>query len=152
VHNAAAGYWSIATRSHAPSTSLCCYDASFAAGLLDAAAQVTADGIAVALIAYDQPYPEPLHAVRTIGASFSVALVLAPQATSHAFASVGISLVQGTANATRMANPDLDAVRAGVPAARSLPLLSALARGATEVIVFDHAGSSHLRVEVAPCG
>ena len=27
VHNAPAGYWSIATRSHAPSTSLCGYDA-----------------------------------------------------------------------------------------------------------------------------
>ncbi len=35
VHNAPAGYWSIATRSHASSSSLCCHDASFAAGLLD---------------------------------------------------------------------------------------------------------------------
>ena len=40
VHNVAAGYWSIAARSQEPSTSLCCYDASFAAGLLEAAAQI----------------------------------------------------------------------------------------------------------------
>lgn len=52
VHNAAAGYWSIAMRAHAPSTSLCCHDASFAAGLLEAVIQVGVDGGAVALIAY----------------------------------------------------------------------------------------------------
>ena len=64
VHNAPAGYWSIATRSHAPSTSLCCHDASFAAGLLDAAAQIAWTANRSPLITYDQPYPEPLHAVR----------------------------------------------------------------------------------------
>lgn len=37
VHNAPSGYWSIATRSREPSTSLCCHDASFPAGLLEAA-------------------------------------------------------------------------------------------------------------------
>ena len=39
VHNAPAGYWSIATQSREPSTSLCCHDASFSAGLLEAAVQ-----------------------------------------------------------------------------------------------------------------
>src|SRR5205085_5133320 len=42
VHNAPAGYWGIATRSHAASTSLCAFDWSFAAGLLEACAQVAA--------------------------------------------------------------------------------------------------------------
>src|SRR5581483_6334579 len=37
VHNAAAGYWSIAAGAKPPSTSLSAYDASFAAGLLEAA-------------------------------------------------------------------------------------------------------------------
>src|SRR5204862_6680813 len=84
--NAAAGYWTIAARSQEPSTSLCCYDASFAAGLLEAAAQVVVNGIAVALIAYDQPYPEPLHARRPVGANFGMALVLAPQPGGRTFA------------------------------------------------------------------
>ena len=61
VHNAAAGYWSIATQCRAASTSLCCHDASFAAGLLEAASQVAVDGKPVALIAYDHPYPAPLR-------------------------------------------------------------------------------------------
>ena len=54
VHNAPAGYWSIATRSREASTSLCCYDASFVAGLLDCAVQVACSGAAAGLIAHDQ--------------------------------------------------------------------------------------------------
>jgi hypothetical protein len=150
VHNAPAGYWSIATRSQEPSTSLCCHDASFAAGLLDAAAQVLVDGKPVALIACDQPYLEPLHTVRPIGASFGMALVMAPQSTGHAFATLDISFVPGAASATRMSDTGLDSVRAAVPAARSLPLLAALARGATEFVVIGYGERNHLRVVVAP--
>src|SRR5690242_2228280 len=40
VHNAAAGYWSIATGATAASSALCAYDASFAAGLLEALIQI----------------------------------------------------------------------------------------------------------------
>jgi hypothetical protein len=151
VHNAAAGYWSIAIRSHAQSTSLCCYDASFAAGLLDAAAQIAVDGKPVALIAYDQPYPEPLHAMRPISASFGMALVMAPHATARAFASLEVNFVAGAADATRMTNRGLETMRAGVPAARSLPLLCALARAATEVIILEYAAGCHVHVQVAPC-
>jgi hypothetical protein len=151
VHNAAAGYWSIATRSHAQSTSLCCYDASFAAGLLDAAAQISVDAKPVALIAYDQPYPEPLRAARPIGASFGMALMMTPDATARAFASLEIDFMTGAADATRMRDRNLEMLRVGVPAARSLPLLCAFARGTTEVIILEYPGGSHLQVRVAPC-
>ena len=150
VHNAPAGYWSIANRSHAPSSSLCCHDSSFAAGLLDTAAQVAVDGKPVALIAYDQPYPEPLHTVRSLNASFGMALVLAAQTTDHAFATLDISFVPGGASATHMTDSALDTVRATVPAARCLPLLAALARGAEAVVVLTYGEKSHLRVAVAP--
>jgi hypothetical protein len=150
VHNAPAGYWSIATRSHASSTSLCCHDASFAAGLLDTAAQVTVAGVAVALISYDQPYPEPLHAARPIGASFGMALVMTPTATAHVFAALDISFVPEKTGATRMSNDGLEAIRAGVPAARCLPLLAALARGAPAVVLLACGENNHLRVAVAP--
>jgi len=151
VHNAPAGYWSIATHAQAASTSLCAHDASFAAGLLDAAAQVAFDGSAVALIAYDQPYPEPLHSVRSIDASFGAALVLAPLAGEHAFATLDIRFVAAPAGVTRMPDEALDALRSGVPAARCLPLLSALARGDSAVVVLAYGDDNHLRVEVTPC-
>ncbi len=150
VHNAPAGYWSIATRSHESSTSLCCHDASFAAGLLDAATQIAVESKAVALISFDQPYPEPLHTVRPISASFGMALVMAPQTTGRAFATLDISFVPGAANPTRMSDAGLDAVRAAVPAARCLPLLAALAHGATAVVVLAYGEENHLRVVVAP--
>jgi hypothetical protein len=150
VHNAPAGYWSIATRSQASSTSLCCYDASFAAGLLDATVQVATEGRAVALIAYDQPYPEPLHTVRPLTASFGAALVLAPLASGHAIATLDISFVTEPADATRMADGALDALRKEVPAARCLPLLAALARGVAAPVILACGGKNHLRVEVAP--
>lgn len=149
VHNAPAGYWSIATRSRAPSTSLCCRDASFAAGLLDAAAQVAIDGIPVALITYDQPYPPPLHAVRPLAASFGMALVLTPQAIPHAFAALDVSYVAAGAAETTMADSGLESLRAGVPAARCLPLLAALARADSANVVLAYA-DHHLRVEVTP--
>lgn len=151
VHNAAAGYWSIAARSPEPSTSLCCYDASFAAGMLEAAAQIAVDAIPVALIAYDQPYPEPLRAVRAVGANFSMALVLVPQATGRTFATLEVSLVADEARPTCMSDAGLEMVRISIPAARSLPLLSALGRGASEEIVFEFVGGNHVRVAVAPC-
>ena len=151
VHNAAAGYWSIAARSQEASTSLCCYDASFAAGLLEAAAQVVVNNIAVALIAYDQPYPEPLRALRPVGANFGTALVLAPRPGDHAFASLDVALVPDEARPTCMSDAGLEMVRVGIPAARSLPLLGALGRGATEVTVLEYVGGNHLRVVVAPC-
>jgi hypothetical protein len=151
VHNAAAGYWGIASRSQEPSTSLCCYDASFAAGLLEAAVQAAVDGIPVALIAYDHPYPEPLHTVRHLGPAFGVALVITPQATGASFAALEVGLVAGAQNPTAMADAALDALRASVPAARSLPLLSALARGAAQVVMLEYVAGNHLRVAVEPC-
>jgi hypothetical protein len=77
VHNAPAGYWSIALRSHAPSTSLCCYDWSFAAGLLEAGAQCVTDGVSVLLVSYELPYPEPLHAPEIVLGILGLARLLA---------------------------------------------------------------------------
>lgn len=151
VHNAPAGYWSIATQSREPSTSLGCYDASFPAGLLEAAVQVTVDARVVALIAHDLPYPEPLHAARPIGAPFAAALVLTPSATERSLACMDIALTRDDVAATTMEEAALEALRAGNPAARSLPLLAALARAAVQSIVFDYVAGNRLVVTTAPC-
>jgi hypothetical protein len=149
VHNAAAGYWGIATRSNAASTSLSCHDASFAAGLLEAVAQVIT-GSPVALIAYDHPYPEPLSSVRPMCAPFGVAIVAAPECTARAVAGLEISYDSQFAAETRLPDAALEAVRSSVPAGRSLPLLAALARQSRETVILDYLGG-HLRVEVTPC-
>ena len=151
VHNAAAGYWSIATRSREPSTSLCCFDASFAAGLLECAAQVAVDRRPVALISYDEPYPEPLHAARPIASVFGVALVLAPEATGRSLAGIEVGIAAADAAETRLAEPALEAARQGNPAARSLALLAALARRIAGETVLKYVAGTHLRARVTPC-
>lgn len=151
VHNAAAGYWCIAAGTHEPSTSLCAYDASFAAGLLESVTQVTVDDAAVVLIAYDHPYPEPLHAVRPIIAALGMALILTPRRTEKSLASIELEFVSGSGRESVMSDAGLEALRQGVPAARGLPLLAALAGGRAAQLCLDYFGDNHLDISVTPC-
>lgn len=151
VHNAAAGYWCIAAGSHEPSTSLCAYDASFAAGLLESATQVTVDDAVVALVAYDHPYPEPLNAVRPITAVLGMALILTPRQTEKSLAVIEVDFVSGKTRETTMQSGGLEALRLGVPAARGLPLLAALASGNLAQISIAYLDDNHLNIRVTPC-
>jgi hypothetical protein len=148
VHNAAAGYWSIATGATAASTSLCCHDDSFAAGLLEAAVQAAATGQSVGLIAYDVQYPAPLNAERRIGAPFAVALVLRP--ATAAFPQLELELLAGAAPPTPAGAPALEALRQNTPAARCLPLLAALAAGAESTVRLDYLTDMTLALRVSP--
>jgi hypothetical protein len=150
VHNAAAGYWSIATGATPASTSLCAHDDSFGSGLLEAMAQAASTGDAVALIAYDVPYPAPLFAVRPVGAVFGVALVLCMQATASSFASIELSLTPGAATPTTAA-PGLEELRQSTPAARCLPLLEVLAKAVLGEIILSYFGDMSLHLNVTPC-
>lgn len=149
VHNMPAGYWSIATRCMAPTTSLCAYDATFAAGLLEAACQATSTQSPCLLVAYDTAYPEPLHARRPIPHAFGVAMVLSPAKTDKSVCSLSLAL--GDASPTVLPHADLERLRTGVPAARSLPLMRALARHENGAVVIDYLDDLTLRVDVRPC-
>jgi hypothetical protein len=156
VHNAPSGYWSIATKSMAPSTSVACFDASFVAGLIEAATQTLASENAVVLIAYDATYPQPLHAARPLSASFGVALVLNSSKTDHSLAELEIDISRGSHTPTPVANAELETMRVGTPAARSLPLLVAMAalnyeKIAQAQICFDYIAGNQLDVVVRPC-
>jgi hypothetical protein len=151
VHNAAAGYWCIAAGSHEPSTSLCAHDASFAAGLLESATQVTVDNAVVALFAYDHPYPEPLKALRPITAAFGMALILTPQQTEKSLAALEVEFIAGHADDTAMPDAELEALRLDIPAARSLPLLAALSAGKEAQISLAYFADNHLNIRVTPC-
>jgi len=152
VHNAAAGYWSLATGATAASTALCAYDGSFAAGLLEALAVVMADRTPVLLSAYETAYPEPLRAKRPLPDAFGVALVLTPEPAPDSRARVSVNVCSTEAVAAdRLSNPQLEALRAAVPAARSLPLLRLLARREPGRVVLDYIGEQLLAVEVSEC-
>jgi len=144
VHNAPSGYWALAVQSRAPSTTVSAHDRSFAAGLIEAMAYLAAEEGTVMLVAYDQAYPEPLHAARPLTAAFGAALVLTRHATPRAQAHLSMRLAGGVVHESAMADRALDALRLGNPAARSLPLLQALALARPGTTVLTGAGADHL--------
>ena len=129
VHNAPSGYWGIASGSMHPSTSLCAFDDSFVAGLEDALTQLACGLDAMLLVAYDAPYPEPLHAARPTPDSFGVALVLTREPEAHTLARIETTVHADGRRPTSMsiATPTLEDCRMNIPAARALPLLASIA-------------------------
>jgi hypothetical protein len=149
VHNAAAGYWSIATGAMTASNVICAFDASFAAGLLEAVTQVAVETSTTLLVAYDTEYPAPLHAKRPIPDAFAIALVLAPAQSAVSTASLSLSFTNLPAQVCDDA--PLEALRSTIPAARGLPLLRALSRREPGHCVLEYLDDLRLRVDVAPC-
>lgn len=145
VHNAAAGYWSIAGAARLPSASLSAGDASFAAGLLEACALVQVEALDCLLVAFEMRAPEPLlvHARTTETAAF--ALLLSARRGAATLASLHVELIPREAQ-TPIVEPGLEALRLGNPAARALPLLVHLARRESAVVVIDGAGEHSLRL------
>jgi hypothetical protein len=146
VHNAAAGYWAIAAHSPMPSTTVCAYHATFVAGLMEAVAQLQVEARPVLLVAYDYPAPNPLAASVGAYAPFAVAMVLtpdaAPQATRLRIATVSRQPVQG------MNCAELEQLRVSNPAACGLPLLRALATGASGRVILPHVNGLQLAVDL----
>ncbi|MCP5267949.1 MAG: beta-ketoacyl synthase chain length factor [Zoogloeaceae bacterium] len=136
VHNAAAGYWGIATRSMAPCQVISAFDASFGAGLLDALGQVVLDQQPTLLIAYDSEYPEPIFSKRPLPDVAGVALLLSPTRSARSLARITASPTARSADP--MVDPALEAQRLSIPALRALPLLAYLARGVSGEVCLDY--------------
>ncbi len=149
VHNAAAGYWGIATGAMAPSQVLCAYDASFAAGLLEAMTQVTTSGSPVLLVAYDAEYPEPIFARRPVPDAGGVALLLSPKAGDRSMAALKVSL--GDTPISVMNDAALEALRTAIPAMRVLPMLDLLARRRAGSVSLEYLAPLQVVAEVTPC-
>lgn len=150
VHNSAAGYWSIATGSRLPSTSISAYDDSFSIGLLEAINLCQSEQMPTLLVVYDIKPPYPLSEKRVIPVEFGVALLLMPVVNEHAFAKLNLS-VAANANATVCANAELETLRLANPAARSLPLLEILAGKGFGRIVFENSNQNSIVLEVSDC-
>ncbi|MEO8809500.1 MAG: beta-ketoacyl synthase chain length factor [Rhodanobacter sp.] len=147
VHNAAVGYWTMASGCHAPSTALAAQRASFGAGLLEAVSQVLAERRAVLLVCSDTEGSGPLRDVTGCAQAFGCALVLAPAASASSIASLELQLRGGQAE-TALPEP-LAGWRRDNPSATGLALLALLSRGTGEcgLAVSTTLG---LRVEVQP--
>lgn len=150
VHNAAAGYWGIATGSMAPCQVICAYDGSFGAGLIDALGQVVLDRQPTLLIAYDSEYPAPLFAKRPVPDVAGVALLLTSGHSERSLASITLTPV--TEAADQLSNSELETLRLAIPALRALPLLQKLAaRGEAGRVIMDYLSPMQLAVDIGPC-
>ncbi len=147
VHNAASGYWSIAVQAMAPTTTVAAYDASFTAGLLEAAALTAHLDTDVLLVAYDAVAPAPLLAKRPLASSASVALVLG-RGDRGAFGALDIDVNgSGETACTRAA---LETLRVGNPALRALPLLELVAALCPGTVTLRGTGGLRVNVTYSP--
>lgn len=151
VHNAPAGYWGIASGSMQPSNSICAWDDSFSAGLVEAATQCLSEQVPVLLAVFDTPFPEPMSSITPCRHLFGAALVLDvdPQGS---LAKLTISIDNdGNLAMTTMSAPHLESIRCDSSASRSLPLLAALAAAEPQEVVLGYSGELRLKVGVERC-
>jgi hypothetical protein len=149
VHNAPAGYWTVAARCHAPATALCAGQASFAAGLLEAAVEVVVEGEPVLLAAYDVAARGPLAEVAPSTLPFAIAFVLSAAASDRTLARLTLRTLPRTA-ASDGVPFSLAPLKSNPMGAQALPLLVALARRCAGQIVVASGPDSALAIEVTP--
>jgi hypothetical protein len=88
VHNAGAGYWTIATGALAPYTAVTAYEHTFGAGLLEALAQVESRRSSVLYVAYDIEARGPMAALAVSVGLLGTGLVLASEPSERAVAAI----------------------------------------------------------------
>ena len=136
VHNAASGYWAIASGSRQGSTALAGYLYSFGAGLLEALALCVAEGAPVLLVGADTEARGPMASCNTSRGRLGVALVLSPHEGPRSRWSLDAVVGDGAAPASALAPASAPAsapqtaaalALAGNALADALPLFEALA-------------------------
>ncbi|MGO4702912.1 beta-ketoacyl synthase chain length factor [Dyella sp. 2RAB6] len=129
VHNAPAGYWTIATGCHAPSSAVCAWHDTVGAGLLEAAALALADQRPVLFVCSDVAAAGALLHITGNSQAFGCAFVLAPEASPRTLATLSLQLQLLPGSETKTDASALPAAwgAAHATAAAALPLLVVLA-------------------------
>jgi hypothetical protein len=151
VHNAAAGYWSIASGSHHSADSLCAYDDSFGTGLGEALLRCAGGERDVLLVAIDLPPLFPIAEFRQVTQPFAVALLLNAFDESAKLARLAGQYAPTPPASVALDEPALDSLRLANPTARSLSLLMAIAAGRRESLNLGYGMGGSMMLEVEPC-
>lgn len=139
VHNAPAGYWTVATHCHAASSAVCAWRGSFAAGLLDAAVEALAEATPVLFVACEIAAQRPLSEVVHSPTSFGASLVLNPARSPRTLATLQL----------RREVRDAAAPTDSVLLANTLPLFAALAHAQPAQLRLPDSATGTLAIEVA---
>ncbi len=128
VHNAATGYWSIATESHSPANAVSAREYSASIAFLEAAIQAVEENVPVLLVTQEMAAPPLLHHACPSDQPFSAAMLLTPVG----YCESRISSVRFAITATSVKRPqlpkDLNAKLSSNFGALLLPFLAAIAR------------------------
>jgi hypothetical protein len=147
VHNAAAGYWSIATGCREPYTTVSVAGFTFGAGLLEALTQLAARQEPVLFVAYDTQATGPLATLVSSSGLLGAALVLSPRRSDATVAELRWT-VDSSERAPRTAPlPRNAALVAGNAMAGCLPLFEALA-GCARVVTLPAGPTFALQLEI----
>jgi hypothetical protein len=149
VHNAAAGYWSIGTSSHASYTAISAFHHTFGAGLLEAVVQIACGQQPVLYVAFDVEAKGALSTMAPSRGLLGVALVLAPAGVARPG---GRHLsMRIAANEPCTATPPRSAAAAlvaGNALAPCMPLMEALAADAPTTLQLTLAERTALNIQV----
>ena len=93
VHHAPAGYWTIATGCHAPSSAVCAWHDTVGAGLLESAAMALADERPVLFVCGDVAAAGPLAPITGSAQAFGCAFVVTPEVSPRSIAALSLRTV-----------------------------------------------------------
>jgi hypothetical protein len=135
VHNAAAGYWTIAAECTRPYTALSAGELSFGAGLLESCMQAVSGDEDVLLVAYDIDARGPLAAVAGSQHLLGAGLIVGPRRGARALAQFELQLEAADGLVASMARAANAALVAGNSTESCLPFMEALALGGAHELV-----------------
>jgi hypothetical protein len=148
VHNAPAGYFSIAANMKTPSVSLSAGDNTFSAGLIEAVSQVLVESSDVLLVSYDNITPADLNDFRHFDYPVGIAMLLSTSKKSSTIGSIDVSVVSEKVGVTQCFNDSLEALREGNPIGLGLPLIESLVKGVKTEIIIPYLNQNQLLVKV----
>lgn len=136
VHNAPAGYWTIACRCHAPTNAISAYAYTAPMAFLEAAIQACEDDVPVLLVTQEMSAPHALYNICPSDQPFSLAILLTPpRHCANPLASIQFSVTAESVNWPELPE-ELNQDLGGNFGARLMPLFAAIAAsGFTKTIV-----------------
>lgn len=149
VHNAASGYWAIASGSRAASTALSAQAHSFGAGLLEAACLCVADARPVLLVACDTGACGALASVNRSRGLLGLALVLSPWRGPASRWAMDWALQPGAVDVPPLRSAAARAL-ADNATAPGLPLFEALAGDAPQRLALSAGDVLALQITLIP--
>jgi hypothetical protein len=148
VHNAAAGYWSIGTSSHAPYTAISAFHHTFGAGLLETVVQIACEQQPVLYVAFDVEAKGALSTMAPSRGLLGVALVLAPAGAARPGRKLSMRIVADDSSAPTPPGSAAAALVADNALAPCMPLLEALASDAPATLQLTLAERMALNIQV----